>query len=195
MRYNTVVSSCRKFNFTMSADLRRSLRIKINLSCPHCWQEFPTDKILFIGEHTDLPQDPKTNGNYRFLPQRFTLAGAALDPHGVTCEKMACPECHLQIPRPWLHLNNFMLSIAGAPASGKSYFLASMIWQLRKTMAQSFCTNFTDADPQMNRQIFDYETTLFTGSDDPHKLVRIDKTDVAGKIYNNTVLNGTATQL
>jgi hypothetical protein len=91
-------------------------------------------------------------------------------------------------------LNHFFLSIAGAPASGKSYFLASMTWQLRKTMAQCFHTNFTDTDPQANQRIFDYETTLFTGSDDPHKLVRIDKTDVAGNIYNNVIVNGIPTQ-
>ncbi|MDR0328834.1 MAG: hypothetical protein LBI05_11110, partial [Planctomycetaceae bacterium] len=144
----------------------------------------------------DLPPDPKLpSDRLRFLPQRFNLAGAALDPHNIPCEKMACPECHLPIPRPWLYLNNFFVSIAGAPASGKSYFLASMIWQLRKTMAKSFQSNFTDADPQMNRRIFDYETTLFTGSDDPRKLVRIDKTDIAGNIYNNTIINGTPTQL
>jgi len=70
-----------------------------------------------------------------------------------------------------------------------------MIWQLRKMMAKSFCTNFTDADPHMNRRIFDCETTLFTGSDDPHKLVRIDKTDVAGDIYIRTVVNGVETSL
>jgi hypothetical protein len=129
------------------------------------------------------------------LPQRFDLAGVALDPRNVPCEKLACPECHLPIPPPWLHLNNFFLSIAGAPASGKSYFLASMTWQLRKTMAQSFHTNFTDTDSQANQRIFDYETILFTGSDDPQKLVRIDKTDVAGNIYNNTIVNGMPTQL
>ena len=174
----------------------RSFRIKPQLSCPHCWQTFSTAQLLFISESPDLPPDPKLpSEKLRFLPQRFNLAGAALDPHNLPCEKLACPECHLPIPRPWLYLNNFFVSIAGAPASGKSYFLASMTWQLRKTMAQSFCTNFTDTDPQMNRRIFDYETTLFTGSDDPRKLVRIDKTDVAGNIYNNTIVNGTPTQL
>jgi len=171
-------------------------KVKTPLSCPHCWQEFPTDRILFISESPDLPPDPKLpSERLRFLSQRFNLAGAALDPHNITCEKLACPECHLPIPRPWLYLNSFFISISGAPASGKSYFLASMIWQLRKTMAKSFCSNFTDADPHMNRRIFDSETTLFTGSDDPNKLVRIDKTDVAGNIYNNTVVNGTPTQL
>ena len=143
-----------------------------------------------------MSADPKLPGErLRFLPQRFNLAGAALDPRNVPCEKLACPECHLPIPRPWLYLNSFFLSIAGAPASGKSYYLASMIWQLRKTMAKKFYTNFTDADPQMNRRIFDSETTLFTGSDDPNKLVRIDKTDIAGNIYNNTVVNGIDTVL
>ena len=62
-------------------------------------------------------------------------------------------------------------------------------------MAKNFCSNFTDADPQMNRRIFEDETTLFTGSDDPNKLVRIDKTDVVGNIYNNTTVNGVPTRL
>ena len=173
-----------------------STRIKPKLSCPHCWKEFRTTQLLFISESPDLPADPKLpSDRLRFLPQRFNLAGAALDPHNVPCEKMACPECHLPIPRPWLELNSFFISIAGAPASGKSYFLASMIWQLRKTLAQNFCTNFTDTDPHANRRVFEYETTLFAGSADPNKLVRIDKTDVGGDIYNNTILNGTPTQL
>ena len=171
-------------------------RIKSKLSCPHCWKEFPTVQLLFISESQDLPPDTKLpSDRLRFLPQRFNLAGAALDPHNIPCEKMACPECHLPIPRPWLELNSFFISIAGAPASGKSYFLASMIWQLRKTMAQKFCSNFTDTDPQANRRIFECETTLFTGSNDPNKLVRIDKTEVGGDIYNNTFVNGTPTQL
>ena len=176
--------------------LRRSLNIKTRLSCPHCWQGFSADQILSISESLDLPPDPKLpTGRLRFLPQRFNLAGVALDQRNIPCEKLACPECHLQIPPAWLHLNIFFLSIAGAPASGKSYFFASMIWQLRKTMTQNFHIHFTDTDPQANQRIFDCETTLFTGSDNPHKLVRIDKTDVAGNIYNNTILNGIPTQL
>ena len=179
-----------------TATSHRPLRIKARSSCPHCWQEMPAGKLLFISESPDLPADSKLpSDRLRFLPQRFNLAGAALDPHAVACEKLACPECHLPIPKPWLHLNNFFISIAGSPASGKSYFLASMIWQLRKTMTKYFHSSMIDADLQMNRRIFGYETTLFTGSDDPNKLVRIDKTDIAGKIYNNTIINNIATQL
>jgi len=175
----------------------RPLRIKTRLFCPHCWQEFPADQLLFISESPDLPKDPKLSGEQpiRFLPQRFNLAGAALDPHDVPCDKLACPVCHLPIPRPWLYLNTFFLSIAGKPSSGKSYFLASMIWQLRQTMGRCFLSNFTDADPQMNRRIFDGETVLFTGGNNPDKLVRIEKTEEEGNIYNNTVVNGTPTRL
>jgi hypothetical protein len=174
----------------------RSLRIKNRLSCPHCWQTFPIEQLLFISESPDLPADSKLPSEpLRFLPRRFNIAGAALDPRNAPCEKVACPECHLQIPHPWLYLNNFFVSIAGAPASGKSYFLASMTWRLRKTLAHNFHTSFADVDPHMNRRIFEYETALFTGSKDPHKLVRIDKTDVGGDIYNNTIINGTLTQL
>ena len=197
-----VVYSRRKTCYNGGMLRTHSLKIKPQLLCPHCWQEFPTDQLLFIAESPDLDEDHKLQGaRPRFLPQRFNLTGAALDPHGIPCEKMACPVCHLPIPRPWLHLNSFFLSIAGAPASGKSYFLASMIWQLRKTMAKNFCSNFTDADPKMNRRIFDYEAILFTGADihtgnaDPNKLVRIDKTDVAGNIYNDTFVNNVQTRL
>jgi hypothetical protein len=68
------------YNAAMSQT--RSLRIKTRLSCPHCWQEFPTDQLLFISESPDLPPDPKLpSDRLRFLPQRFSLAGAALDPN------------------------------------------------------------------------------------------------------------------
>ncbi|MDR1963793.1 MAG: hypothetical protein LBQ50_08440 [Planctomycetaceae bacterium] len=131
----------------------------------------------------------------RFLPQRFDLDGAGFDQHGVPCHKLACPNCHLPIPRALLHLSNFFVSIAGAPASGKSYFLASMIWSLRKTMAKAFSTNFTDADPDMNKRIKGYESAQFMGSDNPNELVAIAKTDVSGDIYNQSFINGISTTL
>ncbi|GHT44140.1 hypothetical protein FACS189454_00780 [Planctomycetales bacterium] len=173
------------------------IRIKQTLSCPHCWQEFPIDQILFIAESQNLYGDPKLGDQYakRFLPLRFDEHGAAYDTDGVLCDNIACPNCHLQIPRQLLHLPDFFVSIAGAPASGKSYFLASMIWQLRKTMASKFCIDFTDADPALNRRIREYETAQFMGSDDPDKPVAIEKTDVQGDIYNNTIINNTPTTL
>ena len=168
------------------------MKIKPQISCPHCWHEFDTDQILFVSESPDLLGDAKL-GNFeqlRFLPSRFDLDGYALDSHGISCHRLACPNCHLPIPRTLLSTSSFFISIAGAPASGKSYFFASMVWQLRRTMAQCFCMNFTDADPLMNRRIREYETQQFMGGDDPNRPVTIEKTDIQGDIYNNTLIDG-----
>jgi hypothetical protein len=172
-------------------------KIKSQISCPHCWYEFPTDQILFISESPDLLGDSKLGDveQLRFLPYRFDISCAALDAHGIACHRLACPNCHLQIPRPLLDMSRFFISIVGAPATGKSYFFASMVWQLRKTMTRDFCMNFTDADPTMNKRIREYETKQFMGGDAPDKLVAIEKTDVQGDIYNTTLIDGHLTSL
>jgi hypothetical protein len=168
------------------------MKIKSQISCPHCWHEFPTDRILFISESPDLIGDSKLGDaeQLRFLPYRFGVGGAALDSHGVSCRRLACPNCHLQVPRPLLHTPSFFISIVGAPAAGKSYFFASMIWQLRKTMPRDFCMNFTDADPTLNKRIREYEMKQFMGGNDPNVPVSIEKTDIQGDIYNNTLIDG-----
>lgn len=182
---------------TTFQDIEKSrLRIKPHLTCPHCWHVLHSDQILFISESPDLMGDSKL-GDYkqlRFLPLRFNVVGAALDAHGMSCDKLACPRCHLPIPRPLLYMPNFFLSIVGAPASGKSYFLASMVWQLRKTMANNFCMSFTDADAAMNKRIRDYESMQFIGDDDSG-IVAIEKTDTQGDIYNMTRIDGQDTLL
>ncbi|MDR0336366.1 MAG: hypothetical protein LBI18_04680 [Planctomycetaceae bacterium] len=173
------------------------MRIKSEISCPHCWHEFPTDQILFISESPDLLGDSKLGDieQLRFLPYRYELDGTALDSHGIKCYKLACPNCHLQIPHSLLNMSSFFISIAGAPASGKSYFFASMVWQLRKTMTRDFCMNFTDADPTMNKRIREYETRQFIGGNNPNQPVVIEKTDIQGDIYNNTLIDGHLTSL
>jgi hypothetical protein len=172
-------------------------KTKPQLSCPHCWHEFSTDQVLFISESPDLLGDAKLGDieQLRFLPYRFNPGSSALDSHGIACRKLACPNCHLQIPRSLLTTSCFCISIAGAPAVGKSYFFTSMVWQLRKTMTQYFCMNFTDADPMMNKRIREYEIQQFMGGSDPNKPVAIEKTDVSGDIYNNTLIDGHMTAL
>ncbi|MDR2169738.1 MAG: hypothetical protein LBP59_06320 [Planctomycetaceae bacterium] len=172
------------------------MKIRTQISCPHCWHEFSTDQILFISESPELLGDVKLGdiAPVRFLPFRFDVSGAALDSHGIACHKLACPNCHLQIPRAILQMPNSFISIVGAPASGKSYFLASMIWKLRKTMTRNFCMNFTDADTAMNKRIRDYESTQFMNTGE-NKIVAIEKTEAQGDIYNRTKINGQETTL
>ncbi|MDR3109048.1 MAG: hypothetical protein LBU65_05085 [Planctomycetaceae bacterium] len=176
---------------TLDTPDRNRIKIKPQLLCPHCWHEFAADQVLFISESPELLGDSKLGdtASLRFLPFRFDVSGAAIDSHKYPCHKIACPNCHLQIPRSLLHLSNSFISIVGAPASGKSYFLASMIWQLRKTMARGFCMSFADAEPEMNRRIRSDVSKQFD-NDDPDKLVYIDKTQVEGDIYNVTNIGG-----
>ncbi|MDR1479934.1 MAG: hypothetical protein LBJ00_13450 [Planctomycetaceae bacterium] len=173
------------------------IKIKPQISCPHCWHEFPSDRILFISESPDLLGDSKLGDaeQLRFLPYRFGVSGTAFDVHGASCYKLACPNCHLQVPRQLLHTPSFFISIVGAPAAGKSYFFASMVWQLRKTMTRDFSMNFTDADPALNKRIRDYEMKQFMGGNDPNVPVAIEKTDIQGDIYNNTLIDGHLTSL
>jgi hypothetical protein len=87
------------------------------------------------------------------------------------------------------------MSIAGAPASGKSYFLATMTWELRKILGMHFGLSFTDADPTANQLLNDYEASLFLNAE-PEKLVPLEglirKTETQGDIYDHVNLGGHA---
>jgi hypothetical protein len=119
------------------------------VTCPHCWERFAPEQVLWISEHVDLLGDPLLGPEQqqRFLPSRFTIDGDALDSRGMTCRSQACPKCHSPIPRAMLELEPLFVSILGAPASGKSYLLTAMTWKLRQVFPHHFKVAFSDADP------------------------------------------------
>ena len=80
------------------------------------------------------------------------------------------------------------LSILGAPACGKSYFLAAMTWRLRKVLPKRFSLSFGDADPVLNHRLQEYESLQFLNPKQD-ELVAIAKTEVQGDPYD-TVLFG-----
>jgi hypothetical protein len=159
------------------------------VTCPHCWEKCPPEKLLWVSEHSDLLGDHRLGPEQpqRFLPSRFTLNGEALDARGFPCHQLACPNCHLTIPRSLLELEPLFLSIFGAPASGKSYFLAAMTWELRKILPLKFHTSFADADPVLNQQLNEYEESVFSGTSTDElvplaNLIR--KTEEQGDLYD-----------
>ncbi len=159
--------------------------------CPHCWHKFETEDLLWISESPDLTGDSKL-GPYakkRFLPMMFTLEGNAIDIKGYPCRKIACPYCHLEIPRASAEFAPFMISIAGAPSSGKSYFLSSMTYRLRKYFNEKFQMSFSDADPDMNARLIEYEDQQFINND-PKKYVKLKKTEETGDLYDQVLMNG-----
>lgn len=159
--------------------------------CPNCWQAFPPEEVCYVATEPSLFGDRRLGSAaaQRFLPSRFHPDGRAIDPRGGLCHETACPNCHLEVPRPLLESPALFASVFGSPASGKSYLLAAMTYQLRRTLPRSFAVNFSDADPRSNAFLHHYENTLF--DDAPGDgWVALPKTDVSGDRYRSVDFGG-----
>lgn len=183
------------FSESPASKISRSAEISIDserLQCPYCWNHFKVEDLLFISNHPELLGDPVLGPDepQRFLPSRFTAEGLALDAMGVVCPDMACPRCHMRIPSSYLDHSPLFMSIVGAPASGKSYFLASANWTMRTTLPKLFGVKFTDVDAVSNQWLNDYEEKLFFQADSAGRQ-SIAKTDTTAKtVYRQVLLNG-----
>jgi hypothetical protein len=174
--------------------MRRSgVAIQLRVTCPHCWNRFPPEETLWISQHPDLVGDVRLGPDQqqRFLPTRFTIDGAAIDARGFPCYGLACPKCNLPVPRALFEMPPIFLSILGAPACGKSYFLAAMTWRLRQILPRHFCLALGDADPAMNHILNEYEETQFLNPNQD-RLIALRKTEEQGDLYD-TVLFGQQT--
>lgn len=173
--------------------LANTLKINLNpqVTCPSCWHRFSPDKILWVSTHPDLVGDENLGENeqVRFLPTRFDVQGNAVDSSGSTCSELACPRCHLTMPRASVEIKPTFISIAGTPSCGKSYFLASMAWQLRQNLPMEFKVSVSDADPSCNRILNDYEEQQFFNADS-NTPVRLRKTETQGDDYAASMIDG-----
>jgi len=173
----------------LAAGAVSSLKLLSQVTCPHCWESFSPEDVLWISEHVELLGDVLLGPErqQRFLPSRYTLQGDAIDSKGMTSRSVACPKCHLPIPRAMLEMEPLFISILGASGSGKSYFLTAMTWQLRQVLPLSFKIAFTDADPEANRALNACEEGLFLHATESEvvplaNLIR--KTELTGELYN-----------
>lgn len=166
-----------------------SIRLLARVTCPHCWERFAPEEVWWIAEHVDLLGDPRLGPDHhrRFLPSRFNVEGDAIDARGLACQALACPKCSLGLPRALMELEPLFLSILGAPASGKSYLLTTMIWQLRDILPTEFGLGFADADPAANRALNECEESLFLNPRESEILPLgglIRKTELQGELYD-----------
>ncbi len=181
----------------LAAGAITSLKLLSQVTCPHCWELFAPEDVLWISEHVDLLGDALLGPErqQRFLPSRYTLEGDAIDSKGMTSRSLACPKCHLPIPRSMLEMEPLFISILGAPGSGKSYFLTAMTWQMRQVLPISFKLAFTDADPESNRVLSECEEALFLNPNESEVVPLaglIRKTELQGELYD-TVAYGQQT--
>lgn len=156
------------------------------VQCPHCWHRFPPEDIRWVAASDALRGDPVLGEDayLRFPPSRFTLSGHAIDGKGATCRHLACPRCHLIVPRDLLTVKPSFISIVGAAGSGKSYLLASMTHTLRRHLPERFAVAFNDADAVSNATLGEYENLLFH-TDPSVPFVALRKTEThGGDLYN-----------
>jgi hypothetical protein len=170
------------------------LRLLKKIVCPYCWTEFAPQDVLWISEHEELRGDFRLGEDefQRFLPTRFNVLGNALDARGTVCHELACPHCHLGMPRDLLETQLFFMSIFGSPASGKTVYLASLTHRLRQMLPLDFKVGFADTTPEGNVRIRRNESTLFDNAE-PNTPVNmgeaIEKTQQIGEEGGIDLLN------
>ena len=161
------------------------------ITCPHCWKEFHLSQVNYIANHPTLVGDSVLGegAQMRFLPSKFNAQGYAIDSKGMVCRDMACPRCHLKIPEIILEEKVDVLSVVGAPASGKSYYITALTSMLKRNLPDYFDYTFTDADVSMNFTLNHYEDLLFHNVS--NRKVALPKTELEGANFSSRVnLNG-----
>jgi hypothetical protein len=164
------------------------INLLAEVTCPNCWERFPPEAALAIAGHGELrgdrgdPMLAETELR-RFLPTRFTPECAALDEFDTPSFDLACPQCHLLVPRVLFERQDTVfLSIFGAVHSGKSYFLAAMAQQMEVALPQRFGLGVTEPHPASNAVIRGYKDTLFN-SPNPEAFVSIPNTPTTGSTH------------
>lgn len=166
----------------------REVELGESFMCPYCRTVSDLEDVLSVAVSPSLRGDAVLGEAElkRFLPTQFTVNGLALDSEGGVCTEIACPRCHMALPRTLLDTPQIIMSVVGAPSAGKSVFLASSIWQCRQTLSRRFGVSFMDLDPVANKWINAYEEKLFFQEDDV-TLQKIEKTDINSSVVCKSV--------
>ena len=160
------------------------------LICPSCWLHFSADDINYIAVHASLTGDPLLGEDekLRFLPVKYNSAGVPLDPMGVPAREKACPHCHRRLPSTFMQMKNDIVSLVGAPSSGKSYYLSILLHHMPGVLYKNYGVAFVDADPPLNAVINTMKNNLFySSSREEHFLA---KTQLEGGMYDRLVRHG-----
>jgi hypothetical protein len=155
------------------------------ITCPHCAEAFPPERLKFIARSPNLNFDHKLPDGQmrRFSPASFTLEGDAIDAGGEICSETACPQCHLKVPRVLALRRTIPFSVFGSPSSGKSYLLGTMSRMLRERLVPCHL-RFDDVDVESNEILLEYERRLFQ-QPSPQHWVYLEKTQELGAWYSD----------
>ena len=173
---------------TVSAE-EAQIELGENFMCPYCRTVSDLEDVLSVSVSPGLMGDPVLGESEqaRFLPSQFTGNGLAIDSEGGVCTEIACPRCHMSLPRSLLETPQMVMSVIGMQGSGKSFFLASSMWQCSQMLHRLFGVGFTDLDPAANSWINSYIEKLFFQADDTTRQ-KIEKTDQASTTVSREVM-------
>lgn len=158
--------------------------------CPSCLELFSWDKALAISTHPALCGDDKLGEDAmkRFRPVRYDEQGLPYDECGSVCHEYACPYCHQKLPPFFGQMEQYIFSLVGAPAAGKTYYLSSLIHELGLGFPREFGMPFRDADPTSNAPLNDMMMRVFT-AETPQEAY-IGKTQLQGGLYRRVWRRG-----
>lgn len=137
------------------------------ITCPHCWERFMPDEMLAISANPELMGDKILGAKFkpRFLPTKHNAEGLPLDAKGSPCRSSACPHCHRKLPPFLSEVHQHIISIIGAPFSGKTYLLTTMIHEAFKEFPRDFGLSFRDTDPKLNAPFNALRQQFLTATD------------------------------
>lgn len=174
--------------------------LRKKVQCVNCWASFSPVDAVWISESHEHFGDRLLGSDEpsRFRTLRFSPEGDGIDSYGARCPDVACPHCHLSVPRDLLSLRPLTVSVLGSPACGKSYFMAAMTWKLRRLLPQAFQLDFVDADHKTNLDFAQYEQSVFL-TPHPNQPTSLDelipKTELVGSRYNSVLKRGQTVHL
>lgn len=161
-----------------------------DLTCPTCWLRFDLGDVKHVAVHEKMKGDSLLGSGEmkRFRATRYNDSGIALDPMGIPTLDIACPHCHRRLPPDFMDIRHRIISVVGAPTSGKSYFLCVFTQMLEKTLFKHYSTAFVDADPSSNASLTTMRDTLFGSA--TAQQAQIAKTQLAGDMYERFTRHG-----
>ncbi len=159
-------------------------------TCPICWKTFNKGEVMNIAAHEDLIGDEilGPHAKQRFVAKRFNELGQALDERGVVSVELACPHCRGRLPTSFLSQNHLIFSVVGAPSSGKSYYLSTLLQLLPEELIRHHGAVLQDGDPSGNVQLNEMKNRLFSATNPADAF--ISKTDFEGLMYEQLPRNG-----
>lgn len=137
------------------------MRSKMVKQCPIYTLENVTCSCFFANfPITDLKiRDSKNNLNL-LVPDRFTYNGVPCDQDGIEVNNYVCPNCTFDIPIRFLEHSTYYISMVGAPNTGKTYYSASMYYEILK-LAEGYPITVTRADIMTNDTLGTYYRALY----------------------------------